>query len=89
MEVFLSGCDLGKTVLLAPPPMVWGEWVQDPELIEDSRRLASLYAALARRLGVRFLDTAAWNIPLCFDGVHITQEGQALLAEALCKELTI
>ena len=87
MEVFLSGLDPKKAVLIAPPPMVWGEWVQDEELIEDSRRMAALYEALAARLGVRFLNAGEWNVPLCFDGVHVTQEGQAAIAGALAKEL--
>lgn len=89
MEVFLSGADPEKLVLLAPPAMVWGEWVQDQELIADSRRLASLYEALAGRLGVRYLNTENWNIPLAFDGVHFTLEGQKVFAEALAKELMV
>jgi len=87
MEVFLSGIAPGKLVLIAPPPMVWGEWVQDQELIDDSVRMAKLYEALADRLGVRFLDASMWNIPLCFDGVHFTEAGQTVFAEALAKEL--
>ena len=87
MEVFLSGAQAEKTVLVAPPAMVWGEWVQDQELIEDSKRLASLYEALAARLGIRFLNAGEWNVPLCFDGVHFTEEGQAVFAQALAKEL--
>ena len=83
MEVFLSGADPKKLVLIAPPPMVWGEWVQDEELIEDSVRMASLYEALAARLGVRFLNAGTWNVPLCFDGVHFTEEGQKLFAQGL------
>ena len=35
MEIFLSGIDPRKLVLIAPPAMVWGEWVQDQELIDD------------------------------------------------------
>lgn len=87
MEAFLSGTDPEKTAVIAPPAMVWGEWVQDQELIEDSVRLTDLYEALCGRLGVRFLNAGAWNIPLCFDGVHFTEDGQAVFAEALAKEL--
>lgn len=83
METFLSGGDAAKMVLIAPPAMVWGEWVQDEELIADSVRMAELYEALAQRLGVRFLNAGAWNIPLAYDGVHFTQEGQEVFAEAL------
>ena len=87
METFLSGTAPEKLVLIAPPPMVWGEWVQDQELIEDSHRLASLYEALAQRLGIRFLNAGNWQIPLSFDGVHFTEEGQYIFAEHLAKEL--
>lgn len=88
MECFLSGADPQKTVIISPVPMCWGEWVQDQELIDDSIRLASLYKMLSHRLGIRFLNAGDWNIPLCFDGVHITMEGQIIFAEALAKELT-
>ena len=87
MEVFLSSADPRKVVLVAPPAMVWGEWVQDEELIADSRRLAQLYEALSIRLGIRFLNADAWNIPLAFDGVHFTQAAQEVFADALAKEL--
>ena len=89
MEVFLSGVPAQKAVLLAPPAMIPGEWVQDQELIDDSRRMALLYEALAGRLGIRFLNAGKWNIPLAFDGVHFTQEGQSIFAEHLAKELTV
>ena len=88
MEVFLSGAAPEKLILVAPPAMVWGEWVQDQELIEDSVRMAALYEALAGRLGVRYLNAGNWNVPLAFDGVHFTLEGQEVFAEALAKEMT-
>ena len=87
MAVFLSQTEAEKLVLIAPPPMVPGEWVQDRELIEDSIRMAKLYQALAQQLGIRFLDAGSWNIPLCYDGVHFTQEAQDIFARALGKEL--
>ena len=89
METFLSGIPAEKTVLIAPPAMVWGEWVQDQELIDDSVRLAALYEALADRLGIRYLNAGNWNVPLAFDGVHFTLEGQKVFAENLAKELTV
>ena len=70
-------------VLIAPPPMVSGEWVQDEELIRDSRHLAELYETLCERLGIRFLNAGAWGVPLSFDGVHFTQEGQEVFASGL------
>lgn len=87
MEGFLSGADPKKVVLIAPPPMVYGDWVQDEELMEDSRRLATLYEALCGRLGIRFLNAGSWQVPLAYDGVHFTQEGQAVFAQGLCNAL--
>lgn len=88
METFLSGADPKKAVLIAPPAMVWGEWVQDQELIDDSVRMASLYEALAGRLGIPFVNAGAWNVPLCFDGVHFTEAGQEVFARGLYGALT-
>lgn len=89
MESFLSGGHREKLVVIAPPPMVPGEWVQDEELIEDSYRLAKLYEELCDRLGIHYLNSGDWNIPLAYDGVHFTQEGQEAFAQclynALCK----
>ena len=87
MEVFLSECVAEKLVVISPPTMVRGLWVQDEELIEDSVRLAVLYQDLCSRLGIRFLNAAEWNDPLCYDGVHITQEGQAVFADGLFNAL--
>ncbi len=89
MKVFLSGFACHKLLLIAPPPMIPGEWVQDEELIEDSLRLAKLYKALCEDHGIRFVDAGDWNVPLSYDGVHFTEEGQRVFAEglfhALCK----
>ena len=87
MEAFLNAEGKEKIVLIAPPAMVSGEWVQDEELIEDSVRLASLYEALAQRLGIRFVNAVDWKIPLAFDGVHFTQEAQSIFAESLYNAL--
>lgn len=87
MESFLSGTDPQKVILIAPPSMVWGEWVQDQELIDDSKRMTQLYRDLADRCGVCFLDAGEWNISMSYDGVHFTQEGHKAFAEGLIKEL--
>lgn len=87
MGVFLSGLDRKKLLLLSPPPMVRGEWVSGDDLIEASRQLSPVYRALSERLGVRFLDTGAWEIPMAYDGVHFTEEGHRRFAEQLKEEL--
>lgn len=83
MESFLSNVDPSKVVLIAPPPMVFGDWVQDEELIEDSVRISALYRDLSERLGLRFLNAGDWNIPLAYDGVHFTEAGQTVFANKL------
>ena len=87
MEAFLSGALPEKLVLVAPPAMVWGDWVQEQDLIDDSLQVARLYEALAKRIGVRYIDTTGWNIPIASDGVHFTLEGQRVFADFLAKEL--
>lgn len=85
MENFLTGLSMSRDniLLIAPPTMKFGHWVQDQELIEDSRKLAQCYKDLARRLKIRFLDAGQWNIPLAHDGVHLTEEAQILFADRL------
>lgn len=85
MEHFLTSLALerGKILLIAPPPMIFGEWVQDQELIDDSIALAGCYKSLAERLGVLFADAGQWNVPVAYDGVHLTHEGHSAFAEGL------
>ena len=87
MERFLSTHDRCKTVLIAPPPLCRGEWVPGDDLILRSRLLAGAYQAVAERLGIRFLDAGEWRIPLCFDGVHFTEEGHRLFAAQIARSL--
>ena len=87
MKLFLSGCYSKKAVLITPPPMKWGDWVQDQELIDDSKRLVQLYMDLGKSLNIRVLDTSSWDIPLAFDGVHFTEEAQLLFAQNLADAL--
>ena len=58
LERFLSGISLerSKLLLIAPPPMVLGEWVPSQQLIDDSRAFSGLCQALAERLGIRCAD---------------------------------
>ena len=85
MERFLRALPLPpqNILLIAPPPMALGEWVPEPALVEASRALARQYRTLAARLGVRFADAGAWDIPLAYDGVHFTAEGHRAFAAGL------
>ena len=89
LERFLSGISLGrsKLLLVAPPPMVLGEWVPSQQLIDDSRAFAGLCQTLSERLGIRFADAGKWDIPLAYDGVHFTEQGHRAFAAGLLEEL--
>lgn len=89
METFLRNIRQDKTriLLIAPPPMKLGEWVPTHRLIEASTELAPTYQNLAKRLGVRFVNSGVWDIPITFDGVHFTESGHKDFAEALYKYL--
>lgn len=89
MKRFLSGLSLspGKILLIAPPPMVPGEWVTDRLLIDASRTLAGLYRELAGQLGIRFADGGSWKVSLAYDGVHFTGQGHRAFADGLYQEV--
>lgn len=85
MEVFITGLDIAreKILLIAPPPVRMGQWVQEQRLIDDSVRLAPLYEELASRLGTGFADAGKWDVAMSYDGVHFTEEGHRNFAEGL------
>ena len=89
MERFLESLTLHqeKILLIAPPPMKLGEWVRDQKLIDNSITLAKQYQALSERLGIRFADAGQWNIPLAYDGVHMTEEGHRAFVRGLIEYL--
>lgn len=89
MERFLESITLArdKILLIAPPPMKFGEWVQNQELIDHSITLGKHYKALAERLGIRFADAGEWNVPLAYDGVHLSEEGHRVFAKGLIEYL--
>ena len=89
MERFLRALriDRNKILLIAPPPLRYGEWVGEQTLIEASFELSARYSALAERLGVRFADAGKWEISIAFDGVHFTEEGNRQFALELCRYL--
>ena len=91
MRRFLESLPLErqKMLLIAPPPMVPGTWVQHEQLVEYSHTLARCYRELARKLGIRFADAGAWQISLAFDGVHFTEQGHKAFARGLTEEVTI
>lgn len=77
-----------KILLIAPPPMALGAWVQDEETIAASRRLAECYEDTARRLGIGFADAGNWKIGLTFDGVHFSEAGHLAFAKEIHQTLS-
>lgn len=74
-------------VLIAPPLMTRGTWT-DERIVDEVKRLAPLYGELAADLGVSFLDASSWPLELCFDGVHLTEEGHRVFFENIKPALT-
>ncbi len=91
MDLFLRAvmehAGQAKIVLIAPPPMQPGDWVQEERLLPDSRALSGRYQALAQSLGINFADAGQWDVSLTFDGVHFAPEGHAAFARHLSEYL--
>ncbi len=85
MRAFLDSVkEAGRPVLLiSPPHMQPGEWVQSEALIEESKKLGPIYRGLANEEGILFADAGEWDIELVFDGVHFSPEGHKIFAENL------
>lgn len=73
-------------LLIAPPRMQPGSWVDDECLILESQKLGEAYRRVAEDLGIRFVDAGKWEIPLTFDGVHFSEEGHRIFAEHILAE---
>jgi len=90
MEAFLTqirpACR--RLLLLAPPLLQPGSWVQDKDILSQSAKLSACYRALAQRLQISFADTALWNIAIAHDGVHFTPAGHRAFAEHLSAYLS-
>ena len=78
-----------KIILIAPPPMNPGEWVDENRLLTESRRFGSCYRAVAWKMDTRFADASEWDISTAFDGVHFTEKGHAAFAEGIEQVLKV
>lgn len=87
METFLlTVLPLGRRlILVTPPPMKRGAWVERDELVAASARLGEIYRDLAKTLGIELVDTAGWALELAFDGVHLTEKGHHALGVGLAE----
>lgn len=78
-----------KVLLVAPPPMALGDWVQDEKIIAASRRLAECYEDIARLLNIGFADAGTWGIGLTYDGVYFSEMGHLAFAKGISKALSV
>lgn len=77
-----------RLLLIAPPSMVLGAWVDDPKIVETSRRLGSQYQGVAKKLNVAFADANAWGVELAYDGVHFSKCGHRAFFAGIGKRLS-
>lgn len=69
-------------LLLSPPPVgIPGSYP------EDISRLSELYRRLASDYSLFFTNLSGFSLPLCYDGVHLTEEGHRLLGDILKTEV--
>ena len=89
MEAFLTDIKdiCPKLLLIVPPPMQPGEWVQNQKQIDESVKLGQEYCELAKKLEIYYADAGEWHAELAYDGVHFTPKGHKAFAEGLCAVL--
>ncbi len=89
MDRFLDSIGgLTKQILLISPPVLQcGDWVQDDDMLEESQELGEQYRELAERKGCLFADAEEWDIEMTYDGVHFSPEGHAVFAQKLEEKL--
>lgn len=91
MEQFLNilleqelSCQL---LLVAPPPVTLGAWVDDSKLVEISRNLGKHYLESASKLGIAFADAKNWGVELTYDGVHFSERGHKAFSAGIGRVL--
>ena len=78
-ELF-HGIYVQKMVVIAPPKMSLGDWT-DQDIVSESQKFGTVYESIASEMGLRFLNACGWDLPLCYDGVHLTEEAHLRFAE--------
>ena len=87
---FLCSRKSSEDILVVAPPYIADENVTDPlyrRFHEESRKMNEGFEQLTERFGTGFINTGTWNIPLCYDMVHFSEEGHRMFAEKLGKYL--
>ena len=79
------------SLLLIAPPLIRREGtlsLEEQLLYKESLRLGILYEELAARRALTFVNTAEWDIPMGFDGVHFSEEGHRIFADHMLELLS-
>ena len=93
MDAFLSFLTerLSPEQILVIAPVPSGtEDTQDPVVLryyEESLRMNEKFRDLAEKYGVHFADAGEWGVTLCYDLVHISEQGQITFAENMVRVL--
>ena len=66
-------------LLVSPPLLQKGEWVSEP-MLQESRKLGACYREIADRNHLLFADAGVWELPLVYDGVHLSELGHKIFA---------
>lgn len=74
-------------LLIAPPAMTLGAWVDEPKIVETSHCLGPHYQTAAQKLGIAFANADDWNIELTYDGVHFSERGHWAFFSGIRKRL--
>ena len=83
MESFLRSLPPIQVLLIAPPSMQRGAWVDTDRLVKESARLATVFEVLARCQNCFFEDANKWKVDLTFDGVHFSEAGHRAFSAGL------
>jgi len=55
--------------------------------VEEGKKLTEAYRKIAARRGLLFADASSWALDFAFDGVHLSDNGHAVFAQEMEKEL--
>jgi len=75
--------DLVNIRLIAPPAVKQGTWITEERVLREASRLGETYGKLAMEEYLDFTDASILDLPVLFDGVHLSEEGHRKLAEYL------
>ena len=79
------------SLLLIAPPLIGrkdASSLEEQLLYRESRQLGALYEKLALQRALAFVNTAEWDIPMGFDGVHFSEEGHRIFADRMLEVLS-